>query len=95
MLKEELNSSLFILGFENLESIFQNPLLKDWSFVHPGSCERGIFARLVSLDSARGVLALPSVSAVLADWLFYCAGFGFCPFFHQVWPSRFIVFAPF
>ena len=78
-----------------MESKFGNPLLKDSCFVRSGSCERGICARLVSLDSARGVYVFPLLSVDLAGYLFYCAGFGFCPFFHQVGPSRFIVFAPF
>ena len=83
--------SEFIIHF----SQFGNPLLKDSCFVRSGSCERGICARLVSLDSARGVCALPSFSVDLVGGLFYRAGFNFCPFFHQVGPSYFIVFAPF
>ena len=78
-----------------MESFIQNPLLKDSCFVHSGSYERGICARLVSLDLAQGVYVLPSLSADLVGYLFYCAGFGFCPFFHQVGPSHFIVFALF
>ena len=72
-------NSLFT--YHNLEieigEQFGNPLLKDSYFVRSGSCERGICVRLVSLDSARGVYALPCFLADLADGLFYCAGFGF------------------
>ena len=78
-----------------MESKFGNPLLKDSYFVRSGSYEHGICARLVSLDSARGVYTLPSFLADLAGGLFYCAGFSFCPFFHQVGPTHFIIFAPF
>ena len=66
-----------------------------YCFVRSGSCERGICARSVSLDLAQGVLALSSLSADLASWLFYCAGFGFYRFSCQVGPSYFIIFTPF
>ena len=74
-----------------MESFFQNPLLKDWTFVRSGSCERGIFARLVSLDSALGIYVLLSLSTDLASYLFYCTGFGFYPFCCQVGHSHFLV----
>ena len=51
-----------------------------YCFVHFGSCEHGICARLVSLDLAQGVFALSSLLVDLADFLFYCAGLSFYPF---------------
>ena len=95
MLKEEFNSSLFTLlnlGFwrENWKS----PSV-DSCFARSGSCERGIDARSVSLDPARGVLALPSLSSVSAGSLFYLAVFSFCLFCGQVGPSCFMVFTSF
>ena len=73
----------------------ENPLGLKPCFVHCGSYERGIIAGLVLLDLAQGVYTLRSFSAGLADYLFYCAGFKFCPFCLHVGPSRFIVFTPF
>lgn len=55
----------------------------------------GFFVRLVSLDLARGVLALLSLSAISVRYLFYSVSFNFCPFFYQVGSSRFVDFAPF
>ena len=95
MLKEEFNSSFLPFWISILESNFRNPLLEESCFVRSGSCERGFSARSGSLDSARGVYALPPFSAVSAGYLFYLAVYGFCPFCCQVGPFCFIVSAPF
>ena len=95
MLKEEFYSSLFtLLDFEIWRGIWKSSSV-DSCFARFESCERGIDARSVLLDPARGIYALPPLSLVLASSLFYLAGFSFCLFCGQVGPFHFVAFASF